>query len=86
MRARTESCTCPCCHSGMFSVVDRMERMDVNGARQLVGHRYTVVCEKCGAESAPFFIMPAGDKEGTITGTLGQSIKMGEEELEQHQH
>jgi hypothetical protein len=66
----------------MFSMVDRLERLHLNGAQQLVGHRYTVVCEKCGAESAPFFLLPAGDAEGTVTGVLGQSIAMGEKEIE----
>lgn len=79
MRARTESCTCPCCHSGLFSMVDRIERL--LGARNGVGHRYLLVCENCGAESAPFFIMPAGDMEGTVTGKLGQVIEMDKLEL-----
>ncbi|MBU1767959.1 MAG: hypothetical protein KJ648_07645 [Candidatus Omnitrophica bacterium] len=87
----------------MFSMVDRLERMDISSSRMSrprlllaatnsstscppvsgrPGHRYTLVCENCGAESAPFFILPAGAIEGTVTGEVGQVIEMDKLELE----
>jgi hypothetical protein len=75
--AREEHATCTKCHAGLFSVIDRLERFDPD-ARSYVrtAHVYRLVCENCGQETEPFLVLRRGDSEGTVTGTLGESIQM----------